>query len=417
MKLKTIVVSGLATSAVPAAGRSLRLNEAARRSLLSEEPEIATPEEIHAKWDKMDEFLKIMFTMSCKWKHGKDVNGLAAEKLKNGEISGDEVDEFKAGVQAKNLQGVKDACGMIVANGKKSCRQGCADQWGNKMEKRNECDTSCVSAYKKFELRCAGKAANLEKVYEMKLNAAAARKQCYEGHCDGFPTVWMKEDAAGMEEERTKQCENQCTEEKIKVQCRQKWQLEADFVAGDVTQECFDESKAKQCYEDKKSTAGTDQETCSSDGKATCEEQHAQCEADGKTSETFKSAADFCADRKKMCEEQVVSKCLSEHKAALEKAQKDCEAEDAEFMKTCQSEKMEAKETEASEKCVADKTPKCPETCAAKCPVDKLEGCLKNLESEGDVAKDFCEDFWSLLHESSEVDPVTGNPIVLLSSK
>lgn len=405
-------------TAVPAAARFLRDNEAARRALISEDPaaDIKTPEEIHAKWDKMDEFLKVMFTMSCKWKHGKDVNGLAAEKLKEGELEGDEVEGFKKEVHAKNLQGVKDACGMIVADGKKTCRQHCADSWGDRMEKRSACDADCVKAYSTFETRCKAKEANLEKVYEMKLGQAAARKQCYEGHCDGFPTVWMKEDAAAMETERTTQCENQCTEDKIKIQCRQKWQLEADFAAGDVTQECFDESKAKTCYEEKKGTVGTDQETCSSDGKASCDEQHKQCETDGKTSDTFKSAADFCADRKKMCEEQVVAKCLAEHKSALEKAQKDCEAEDVDFMKTCQTEKMEAKEKESEETCIADKTPKCPETCAAKCPVDKLEGCLKNLEGSGDAAKSFCEDFWELLHQSSEVDPVTGNPIVLLSS-
>ena len=38
-----------------------------------DDPVIATPASIHEKYDKMDEFLKVMFTMACKWKHGKDV--------------------------------------------------------------------------------------------------------------------------------------------------------------------------------------------------------------------------------------------------------------------------------------------------------------------------------------------------------
>eukprot|EP00929_Paragymnodinium_shiwhaense_P031414 TRINITY_DN17601_c0_g1_i1.p1 TRINITY_DN17601_c0_g1~~TRINITY_DN17601_c0_g1_i1.p1 ORF type:complete len:435 (-),score=179.99 TRINITY_DN17601_c0_g1_i1:152-1405(-) len=417
MKLKTVVVSGLAVAAVPAAGVSLRQSEASRHVAVKQDPEIATPEEIHEKWDKMDEFLKVMFTMACKWKHGKDVNGLAAEKLKAGELAGDEVEGFKKDVHSKNLQGVKSACGMIVANGRKNCRQGCADRWGTVKDKRAECDKACVDTYAKFEKRCTAQADNLEKVYEMKIGQAAARKQCYEGHCDGFPTVWMKTDAAGMEEERTKQCENKCTEDAIKITCRQKWQLEVDFIMGDITSKCFEEGKVKECYKGKETEAGTTQETCSTDGKKSCEDAFTKCETDGKTSDNFKSAAEFCADRKKMCEEQVVEKCLAEHKKELETAQKTCESEDAERMKTCESEKLEEKQKGEEEKCIGEKTPKCPEDCAAKCPVDKLEGCLKNLEGSGDASEAFCEDFWNLLHQSSEVDPVTGNPIVLLSSK
>ena len=45
----------------------------------------ATVEGFEEKWDKMDEFLKVMFTMTCKWKNGKDVSGAAAEKLKKGD--------------------------------------------------------------------------------------------------------------------------------------------------------------------------------------------------------------------------------------------------------------------------------------------------------------------------------------------
>ena len=52
-----------------------------------------TATEIKAKWDKMDEFLKIMFQIACKWKHGADVRGEAREKLTDGEIGRDEVED------------------------------------------------------------------------------------------------------------------------------------------------------------------------------------------------------------------------------------------------------------------------------------------------------------------------------------
>jgi len=43
-----------------------------------------TAAEIKAKWDKMDEFLKIMFQIACKWKHKNDVQGEAKEQFTKG---------------------------------------------------------------------------------------------------------------------------------------------------------------------------------------------------------------------------------------------------------------------------------------------------------------------------------------------
>lgn len=60
-----------------------------------------------------------MFVMACRWKHGKDVNGLAAEKLRDGDIKPDQVLDFKKKIQAKNLIGLKESCGKIVAKGKR----------------------------------------------------------------------------------------------------------------------------------------------------------------------------------------------------------------------------------------------------------------------------------------------------------
>lgn len=375
----------------------------------------STPAEIKEKWDKMDEFLKIMFTISCKWKHGKDVNGAAAEKLQNGEIDHTEVEEYKKELRDNNLQGLTEACGKITAVGKERCRLGCGERWGEAMENRNECDGKCVTVYANFETDCKAKADNLQKVYEMKSSAADARKTCHEGFCKNHPTVWMK-DAADMEVERDAQCATVCTEERITMACQRKWQLLVDFKMSAIASKCFEEGQVKTCYEGKATTAGTDQETCSSDGKSACATQSDSCKTDGDADNTFDEAKEFCEERKKLCESQVVEKCLKEHKAALETAQKECEDGDSEAMKECQADELTTAETTHMTDCTAETTPTCTSDCEKSCKVEELSTCLDNLKSEHDPATDFCEDFWNLLHDSAEVDPVTGDPIVLLAN-
>jgi hypothetical protein len=406
-------------AAEPAAAASLRaLRGDDSRGLVAQvagrgddDPAAGTPAAIHEKWDKMDEFLKVMFTMACKWKHGKDVSGLAAEKMRDGDLTtADEVRDFKKQMQQEHIEAIPETCGKLVASGQGRCRQGCSDRWNAVHDERQKCHDKCITVYTRFESECKAKAEELEKVYDQKRKAADARDRCYEGFCAAFPTVWMKGDAAAMEEERGKNCEGQCTEEAISLSCRQAWQLKADFVAHDVTSACFEEGKVKECYDEKKTAASDTQESCSSDGKAKCEEDFTSCMEKGDS-----QGKDFCTERKKMCEPQVVEACLKEHKEALDAAQTECEAGDKEALDKCKADKMLEKEQEEEEKCIAERTPACPEDCAKKCPVDKLDGCLKDLETDYDPAHNFCEDFWTLLHESSEVDPVTGNPIVLLA--
>lgn len=410
-----LVIVLVALRALPGYCRSLRSSgntahlavAAARNQSVSE---------IHEKWDKMDEFLKIMFTIACKWKHGKDINGAAAEKLKNGELEPDEVEGYKKELQAENLQAVGQACGKMTAIGKEKCRSGCSERWGEAMEQRSQCDDKCVTVYTRFETTCKDKAENLEKVYDMKLSQATARKRCYEGFCPKLPTVWMNEQGSAMEAERDTQCDQYCTAEKIEIACRNKWQLEVDFVKSDITSSCFGEGKVKECFEEKKTTASSTQTQCSEEGKTKCTEQFESCKADGKTDETFKEAGEFCTERKKMCESQVVDNCLKEFNTALDSAQKECEGGDSEAMATCETEKLATAEQEAMEKCTAERTPTCVQTCKDECNTDKLGECLTNLKSESTPTEDFCEDFWKLLHSSSEVDPVTGDPIVLLAN-
>eukprot|EP00928_Gymnodinium_smaydae_P075620 TRINITY_DN58630_c0_g1_i1.p1 TRINITY_DN58630_c0_g1~~TRINITY_DN58630_c0_g1_i1.p1 ORF type:complete len:481 (-),score=122.55 TRINITY_DN58630_c0_g1_i1:51-1376(-) len=377
---------------------------------------VAKSAEIKEKWDKMDEFLKVMFTMACKWKHGKDVSGAAAEKLKNGELENDEVAGYKKKLQEQNLQGLTQACGRISASGKASCRSGCGDRWGEAAEKRADCDKKCVAVYDKFDAGCAAKAENLEKVYKMKLSAAEARNRCYEGFCPSFPTVWTQADEASMTSELTSQCASQCSEASIEVACRKKWQLEVDFKRSNITQQCFDQSKVKACFSEKKAAASAAQDTCASDGKTTCGTQHDDCMSKSQAASAPPEAKAACDERKKMCLKQVTDSCLANHRAALDAAQADCEKADTAEAKQCESDALTDAMTKDMETCKTQKTSSCPKDCAAKCGVEKLSTCLTNLKSEHDPAKDFCEDLWGLLHGSSEVDPVTGNPIVLLAS-
>lgn len=73
-----------------------------------------------------------------------------------------------------------------------------------------------------------------------------------------------------------------------------------------------------------------------------------------------------------------------------------------------------AKEEEEKEVagCVEKRMPSCDDDCHASCNTDKMNTCLDNLGSTSDATADFCTDFWHLLHESSEIDPETGRPII-----
>mmetsp|Transcript_79370 Transcript_79370/g.246154 ORF Transcript_79370/g.246154 Transcript_79370/m.246154 type:complete len:426 (-) Transcript_79370:49-1326(-) len=401
---------------LPAGAALLRHAGTAARTAV-EEGDVAANSSIQEKWDKMDDFVGIMFKLACQWKHGKDVNGLAAEKLENGEIDRTEVVDFKAKTQAENVQYLKGACGRIVAKGQGKCRQGCAGRWGNAKGKRAECDLKCVTAYSTFESNCKTKADDLKMVYEAKLSAAAARKQCHEGHCAQIQTVWMKESEAEMQREATAQCGNLCTADKVKLACQRKWLLEVDFLRPGIKSACFAEGQAKVCFDGEKATASTAHGQCASTGKGSCDSQYTTCKQQGKTDATFKDAQAFCDNRKKMCEAQVTQQCHEEHQKALEAAKDKCEKADAQALDTCVASKLDAKETAEKSKCESERTTACPKDCLAKCNVAALSKCLGNLKSSHDEAEMFCEDFWRLLHESSEVDPVTGDPIVLMAMK
>merc|ERR1719343_1247940 len=211
---------------------------------------------------------------------------------------------FKKELRSKNVKQLTSACGMIVANGKGKCRQGCSSRWGEVMAKRSQCDAKCVASYAAFETKCRAKAESLERVYSMKMKMAESRETCYEGHCPGIPQVWMKADEAAMNAEVDSQCAKQCTAERIQTRCDNRYQLEVDFLRGSIERACHDSSTVTACFETKKAATSTAHDTCMSTDKATCDTQYADCTSKGNTDATFKQAKEFCDKRKEMCNEQ-----------------------------------------------------------------------------------------------------------------
>eukprot|EP00932_Pfiesteria_piscicida_P019988 SRR837773.6809.p2 GENE.SRR837773.6809~~SRR837773.6809.p2 ORF type:complete len:299 (+),score=124.41 SRR837773.6809:131-898(+) len=250
----------------------------------------------------------------------------------------------------------------------------------------------------------------------MKVSAETARDQCYNGHCKEFPSVWLKASEAEMAAEVQAQCGQRCTAEQIAQRCETRWTLQADFARGGVKSACAEESGSTACFQRQKGLVSAEHDACSANGKSTCESQFQDCTAKGNTDASHKEAGEFCAERQRLCLEQVDANCLADHKAALAKAQSSCEAEAKVAFDKCEAEAMKAKGDAAKQSCEAELTPKCPEDCAEKCKAAELHSCLAGLQSESDPAEEFCVDFWKLLHETSEVDPVTGDPIVLLAA-
>jgi len=308
---------------------------------------------------------------------------------------------------------------MIVAKGEKSCRESCAERLGTMdskvMKERMKCDRSCIVNYASFEKSCLNKADELQEVNKIKQKMAKAKKACYEDHCHDFPTVWLKakDDQA---DEVDKQCDTGCKEDRIRTKCEKKFALEIDFTMSKIKTECNGESELSTCIGDHKSDADTDESDCKADFESSCGDDFKSCNKDGNTAKGDKSGAEFCDERKKKCEEQGGERCLKEHDSKMKEGEEECEEEDDDRQQECVEEKVETERETFVDKCVADTEPTCDNDCHEKwCNTDKMNTCLDNLGSTSDVTEEFCTDFWHLLHESSAVDPETGNPIVLLS--
>mmetsp|Transcript_111256 Transcript_111256/g.278536 ORF Transcript_111256/g.278536 Transcript_111256/m.278536 type:complete len:425 (-) Transcript_111256:22-1296(-) len=414
---RPFTVAAVLAALLPSVGHALALQDYGTTFLTQQKSsgkDIPSTAEIKAKWDNMDEFLRIMFTMACKWKHGKDVQGLKAHLMNANDLSAQEGVKVEKEIHAKSLKGLTSACGSIVAQGKGKCRQSCADRWGKALQQRSECDEKCVTTYSRFEAKCKGQVDNLEKVYEMKQTMAQSRTRCFKGHCADFPTVWTRTDEANMTEELGSRCEVLCAADQLKVRCERKWQLEVDFLRDSIRSECHAKGPEGDCFKANRTTLSTEHDTCVSEGEGTCDEQFTSCKA-GHADGGVAASEDFCSNRKTMCLEQVAKHCLSDHDRALTAAKAGCEKYGAEALETCEEEMLSERETEEIQKCIDTKTPQCPKDCEKKCDIAGMNGCLAKLGTQVDPAQEFCGDFWELLHRSSEIDPMTGDPIVLLS--
>jgi len=291
----------------------------------------------------------------------------------------------------------------------KSCREGCATRWNAKIKERDACDEKCVSTYTKFEELCLGKAEELKGIYATTAKVVEAKKKCYTEHCPEIPTVYTMTDEAKMKTEVETRCGDLCTADKLKMRCTKKFQLEVDFVMGEVNSKCAEEGTAGKCFDKKKGEVQAEQEKCKKEADATCDDARKACEgtADGQARE----AKAFCDKRWKMCDEQATAKCVKQHDEGIEKIKSDCEKEGKADFKKCQDEALKEKEEEAQKECEADKGKTCPADCKDNCKIEKMTGCLANLK-QPDATKDFCEDFWRLIEEKSDIDPKTGDPMV-----
>merc|ERR1719443_131491 len=200
---------------------------------------------------------------------------------------------------------------MINAVQMKSCRESCATRWNALIEKRDACDEKCVSTYSKFEELCLGKAEELKGIYASTAKVVAAKKKCYSEWCPDIPTVYTMTDEKKMEAEVETRCGGHCAEDKLKMRCKKKFQLEVDFVMGEVKSKCASEGTAGACFDKKKGEVKSEQEACKTEADSTCEAAKKACE--GKADGQAREAKAFCDKRWKMCDEQATAKCVKQH--------------------------------------------------------------------------------------------------------
>lgn len=374
-------------------------------------------EEIHKKWDKMDKALEILFTIGCSWVHGKDVQGAVLEKVKKGEV--ETAEAIRGAIeeqQASNVELMKRGCGMVVAMGEKTCRQGCATRWNEMMEKRDDCDGKCEKVYDKFETNCMAHAGSLAEVYKAAQKKMEAQQKCYRTYCEDFGTVWTKSEEE-QEAELDKQCGEYCTDKKVKMRCERKFNLNYDFISSGIASKCSEAKTAGTCFSDGKSEVTEEQKSCKKEGEAGCAKAASECEEKGKVGEQPREAQQACDARKKMCTEQSAKKCMDEFNKGMDDLSKKCGKEGGDEFEKCKDDKMKEAEESQVKECVGKGKPKCDEDCHGKCDIGKMKGCLKNLEQDSDPVKELCTDFWHLMHETSAVDPTTGDPIALQVQK
>jgi hypothetical protein len=147
--------------------------------------------DITGKFDAWENFFQIMFTISCRSKHSTDVKGLAQEVWKNadGKLDMETYTGLMKEIQAENVAGMKESCGMITAEGSPKCRMACQTNHGDNMAMRDACDSKCETKYRNFEDECYNKVETLKNVYSVELGMLANYYACADMHCKDYPVT------------------------------------------------------------------------------------------------------------------------------------------------------------------------------------------------------------------------------------
>lgn len=345
---------------------TLHLIAKASRAREVEDPEDSHKkkmEGIKEKWEGMGQVMEIMFVIACRAKHKADVHGLAAHKMRQEDLSLDDFNALKKDIQAKNLEELTEACGTIVNKGLLQCRSGCATHFNAKMELRNECDGKCVEAYKTFESGCLSRQKDLEEIYEAEMKKQMAMQKCFTEFCEQFPTVTtLAEDK--QKEEVDKRCEDYCDPDKVSMRCEEKVRFDSGFWGGAIKDDCWAKEDLPGCLDKKK--------------------------------------GDLDADSMKP----------EEYKKELDKAKAACEKKSQKSFAKCEKKEFKKREEDAQKECEEESAPKCDKDCHKMCEVDRMNACIGKLNTElGDATQDYCEEMWTFIQESSDLDPM-GMPIV-----
>jgi len=378
-----------ALSAYPAVGVVLR-GTAPKANATKAIPSL--PEAIAAKWDNMDMFVGEMFKAAC------------TLQVANGKEKG-------------NVQGIMKACGLITSTQGKKCRTDCAARWGEIANKREACDDKCVLIYKNFEKSCVEQGRNLVIKYDQKEKKRQAKMACRTGFCKEFPSVWMAQSEEAMNKSMNRSCNMLCTTNAVQQDCDQVWAATVSSKTLDIALACNENNSAgfKQCF--KASTTGSSKKYagCQKKTSKTCTSAFKNCTAKAGPNISKKGrrgGAEFCQERKKVCEKQSNAKCLSENNAGLAAGKANCTKQNHKAVSFCKTDSLNTTKTNDMSSCMGKKMPACQTGCHNKCKVYEMTKCLaQGKQGAAKFGADFCLDFWTLLHASSEIDQITGDPL------
>jgi len=110
-------------------------------------------------------------------------------KNADGKLDMETYTQLMKDIQAENVAGMKESCGMITAEGLPKCRMACQSNHGDNMVMRDACDSKCESKYRIFEDECYNKVETLKNVYSVELGMLGNYYACADMHCPDYPVT------------------------------------------------------------------------------------------------------------------------------------------------------------------------------------------------------------------------------------